>query len=152
MWNLLYTVKGSDVVESIDAWGKTSVKAEDLLIDEGGKGEIVEEICEVLPYVGIAVLSETFVVETVDLRDLTGFVVATEDCDSLRVSDFESNEQGNSLYGVVSSINVVTHEKIVGIWVGTTDSEQLHQIMKLTVDITADCDRAFHWLNIGLVL
>lgn len=107
MWNLLYTVKGSDVVESIDTWGETSVKAEDLLVDEGGEGEVIEEICEVLPYVGVAILSETLVVEAIDLCDLTGFVVSSEDCDSLGISDFESNEQGNGLDRVVSSINVV---------------------------------------------
>jgi len=152
MWNLLYTIKRSDVVEGIDTWGKTSVKAEDLLVNQGGKGEIIEEISEVLPYVGVAVLSETFVIKTVDLRDPTGFVVATEDCDSLGVSNFESNEQGNSLDGVVSSINVIPHEKVVGIWIWTTDSEKLHQIVKLAVNITADCDRAFHWLNVGLIL
>jgi hypothetical protein len=73
----LYAVKRSDVVEGVDAWGETSVKAEDLIIDEGGKGEIVEQIGEVLPDIRVAILSKTFVVEAVNLRDLTGFVVTT---------------------------------------------------------------------------
>jgi len=71
MWYLLYTVKGSNVIESIDAWGETSVEAEDLVIDEGGEGEIIEEISEVFPNIRVPVLSKTFIVEAIHLCDLT---------------------------------------------------------------------------------
>jgi hypothetical protein len=37
MWNFLYTIERSDVVEGIDAGGETSVEAEDLVVDKGGK-------------------------------------------------------------------------------------------------------------------
>jgi hypothetical protein len=33
------------------------VEAEDLVVDEGGEGEVVEEVGEVLPHVGVAVLA-----------------------------------------------------------------------------------------------
>ena len=32
-----------------------------------------------------------------------------------------------------------------------TNSEELHQIMELAVDISAHCDRAPHWLHIALL-
>lgn len=83
------------------------METEDLVIDKGGEGKVVEKVCEVLPYVGIAILSEALVVEAVDLSDLAGFVVTTEDCDSLRVSDLEGNEEGNGFDRVVTSINIV---------------------------------------------
>jgi hypothetical protein len=83
------------------------VEAEDLVVDEGGKGEVVEEVCKVFPYIRVAIFSQTFVVETVDLRDLTGFVVATEDCDALGVSNFESNEESDGFNGIVASINII---------------------------------------------
>lgn len=92
MWNFLYTVKGSDVIKSIDTWRKTSVKTEDLVINESCEREVVEEVCKILPYVGIAILSEALVIEAIDLGNLAGFVVSTEDCNSLGVSDFEGNE------------------------------------------------------------
>jgi hypothetical protein len=109
MWYFLYAVKGSDVIEGIDTWGETSVEAEDLVVDEGGQGEVIEEVSEVLPYAGVAILAETFIVEAVDLRDLAGFVISTEDRDSLGVSDFEGNEQGDGLNGVVSTIDIVAY-------------------------------------------
>jgi hypothetical protein len=36
-----------------------------------------------------------------------------------------------------------THEEVVGIWVGSTNSEKLHQVVKLTMDIAAYGHRAF---------
>lgn len=36
-----------------------------------------------------------------------------------------------------------THEEVVGIWVWSTNSEQLHQVVKLAMDISANRDRAF---------
>lgn len=107
MWDFLYAVKRSDVIKSIDTWGKTSVEAEDLVVDECSERKIIEEICEVFPYVGIAVFSEAFIVEAINLGDLAGLMVTAEDCDALGISYFESNEEGDRLYRVVSSINVV---------------------------------------------
>lgn len=45
------------MVECIYARGESSVKTEDLAIDQCSKREAVEEIGEVFPYVRIAVLS-----------------------------------------------------------------------------------------------
>ena len=107
MWNLLYTIQCSDVIKGIDAGGEASVQAEDLVVDQGGKGEVVKEISEVLPYVRVAIFSETFIVEPIDLCDLAGFVVATEDGDALGVSDFQSYEECDGLNGVVTSIDII---------------------------------------------
>ena len=107
MWDFLYAVECSDVVEGIDAWGKTSVEAEDLVVNKGSQGEVVEKVCEIFPYIGIAILSETLVVEAIDLGDLARFVVTAKDCDALGVSNFESNEECDCLNGVITSINVV---------------------------------------------
>jgi hypothetical protein len=107
MWNFLYTIERSDVVEGIDAWGETPVEAEDLVVDKGGKGEVVEQVCEVLPYVRVAIFSKTFIIEPIDLCDLAGFVVATENGDALRISDFEGNEKRDGLNGVITSINII---------------------------------------------
>lgn len=49
--------------------------AEDLTVDDGGDGEVVEDTAAVLPGVGIAILLLALVVKAVDLRNLTRFVV-----------------------------------------------------------------------------
>lgn len=52
------------------------MEAEDLIFDEGGEREEIEEIGEVFPNIGVAILAQTLVVEAVDLRNLARFVVA----------------------------------------------------------------------------
>lgn len=97
MRNFLNAVEGTDVVKRIDGGGETTVKAEDLVIDKGGEGEVVKEVSEVLPDIGISIFSEALVVEAIHLGDLAGFVVTTEDGDSARVSDLEGDKEGDSL-------------------------------------------------------
>lgn len=108
MRHLLNSVKRSNVVECIDTWGKTAVQAEDLVIDQCRQREVVEEIGEVLPHVRISVFSETLVVEAVDLSDLSGLMVSSEDGDARRISNLESNKKSDCLDGVVATIDVVT--------------------------------------------
>jgi hypothetical protein len=150
--NLLDTVQSSDVVQSVDAGRETTMKTENLVIDQGSEGEVVKEVGEILPDISVSVFAKTFVVETVDLGDLTGLVVSSEDGDSLRVSDLEGDEKSDGLNRVVTSVNIITHEKVVGIGVGSTNLEELHQVVELAVDITTDGDGAFHWLHVRLLL
>jgi hypothetical protein len=135
------------------------VETENLVVDQCSEGEVVEEIGEIFPDVGIAVFPQALVVEAVDLGDLPGLMVSTKDGDPMGVSDFESDKEGHGLDGVVPSVYVVscfyvqsehiatsaqrTHKEVVGIRVRSTNAEQLHQIMELSVNVAADCDRAF---------
>lgn len=105
--DLLDPVESPDVVEGVDAGGKTAVEAEDLVVDESGEGEVVEEVGEVLPHVGVAVLAEALVVEAVYLGDLARLVVPAEDGDALGVTNLEGDQKGHGLDGVVASVNVV---------------------------------------------
>jgi len=90
-------------------------KITDLVLDESCEGEIIEEIGEVPPYVGVSVLPQAFVVETVDLGDLARFVVASKDGDAIAVPQLHRDEKSDGLDGVVSSVYVITHEEVVGI-------------------------------------
>lgn len=84
------------------------MEAEDLVFDEGGKREVIEEVGEVFPDIGISILAQALVVETVHLCNLTGLVVAAQDCDTLRITNFEGDKESHSLDGKVPTINVVT--------------------------------------------
>lgn len=84
------------------------MKAENLVLDQGGKREIVEEVGEVLPDVRISVFTKAFVVKSVDLCDLSRFVVSTKNCNTLRVTNFQSNKECDGFNRVVSTVNIVT--------------------------------------------
>ena len=47
---------------------------------------------EILPDVGVAVLPETLVVESVDLGDLAGLVVAAQYRDALAIADLQQQK------------------------------------------------------------
>lgn len=55
-------------------------------VDQRGERQVVKQVREVLPHVGVAVLPQALVVEAVHLRDLPALVVPSEDCDALPVA------------------------------------------------------------------
>jgi hypothetical protein len=94
------------------------VQTEDLVVDESSERQVVEEVCKVLPDVGVAVLSQALVVEAVDLGDLAGLVVAAEDGDAAGVSYFERDKQRDCLDGEVASVNIVAWGRLAFIGEG----------------------------------
>ena len=75
-------------------------------LDEGGEGEVVEQVGEVAPDVGVPVLAQALVVEAVDLGDLPRLVVAAQDGDPLAVPDLERDEQRDRLDRIVPSVDI----------------------------------------------
>ena len=61
------------------------------------------------------------------------------------------NQESNCLHRVVASVNIVSHEEVVCVWRLPPNLKQLHQVMKLAVDISTDCHRTPHLLHIGLL-
>ena len=52
-------------------------------------------------------------------------------------------------YGMVSSIHVIAQEEVVRVWNITSNSEQLNQVVKLTMDVAADGHGTTDGLNVG---
>jgi hypothetical protein len=48
----------------------------------------------------------------------------------------------------------LTHEKVVCVWIGPANAEELHEIVKLAMNVAANCYRAFleTALDIGYLL
>ena len=93
---------------------ETAVHAEDLVVDEGRDGHAVEDILELLPDAnGISALA--FIIESVNTIDLATFVIASQKEEVLLELGLVGKKQDNSLEGVLSSVNVITEEQIVGL-------------------------------------
>lgn len=60
--------------------------AEDFAVDDGAEGHEVEDLAAGFPDGGVAVFLDAFFVETVDLGDLAGFVVAADEGHAVGVS------------------------------------------------------------------
>lgn len=72
----------------------------------------------------------------VHLSDLATLVVSSQNGDTVTVSDLEGNKQGDSLHRVVATINVVAHEEVVSVGGLAADTEKLHQVVELTMNVT----------------
>ena len=92
------------------------MQTEDFLFDNCGQGQVVEQVSEVLPHVGVAVLAQALVVEPVHLRDLPRLVIASQYGDSVLVTYLQTDQQSHGLHWVITSVHIVTHEQVVRVW------------------------------------
>ena len=127
------------------------MKAENVSLDDSGQWEVIEETCEVLPNIGISILSEALVIETINLCDLLALMVSSEDSDSAWVSHLKGDQKSNSLDWVVASINVISHEEIVVVWQLSSNLEEFFQIIELSMDISANGHWGPNWLHIAFI-
>lgn len=126
------------------------MKTENLILYHCSEGKVVEQVSQVLPDIGITVFAQALVVEAVYLGDLSALVVASQNRDSFLEAHLEANEKGHSLNTIVAPIDVVAHEQVVCVWRATTNFEELHQVMELSVDIAANRHWTFHRLHVKL--
>jgi hypothetical protein len=113
------------------------VHSEDLLVNNGGNRQAVEAVGEGLPQLDV-VSSLALIVKAIDTVDGGTLVVTTQNEEVLGVLDLVCEEQADSLERLLTTVDVVTEEKIVGLWGETTVFKQTEEIVVLTVDITAD--------------
>jgi hypothetical protein len=62
------------------------MQAEYFLFNHSGQGKIIKEVSEVFPHICVAILSQTLIIETIHLRDLTRLMISTEDGNTVLVS------------------------------------------------------------------
>lgn len=57
--------------------------------DHCSQRKVVKTICEILPYVGVSVLSEALVEESIHLGDLSALVISSQNCDPVGISHWK---------------------------------------------------------------
>ena len=66
------------------------MQAENFLFNHSGKGKVIKEVSEVFPHIRIPVLSQTLIIETIHLCDLTWLMISTEDGNAVLVSHLQT--------------------------------------------------------------
>lgn len=125
--------------------------AEDLSFDDGCEGEVVEGVIEVVPDVVVAVLAGDFIVESVDVGDVSRLVVAPQQHHHLRVLQLVEEQQKNRLHRIVPPVHVVPQEHVSLLRHRPAPPQQLKQVPELPVHIAADGDWRLHGLHVRLL-
>ena len=107
-----------------------------LIINNRRQRQKVKNLCTIAPNVDRAIFSEALIIESINLSDLSTFVVSSNKCYSVLVANFECQKQKECLNRMEPSIDKVSHEYIVGLWTIASYLEKLHQIVELTVNIS----------------
>lgn len=87
------SVDESHLIDGLDLWGESSVDAENLAFDDSADTKIIEDFSAVLPRVGITVLSNGLIVESVHGCDLPCLVISSEQSDVCWVLHLQAEKQ-----------------------------------------------------------
>ena len=66
--HLLQPVQGPDVVQRVDAGGEAAVQTEDLAVHQRCERQVVKQVSEIFPHVGISILPQAFVIKPIHLE------------------------------------------------------------------------------------
>lgn len=138
MGNFLLALQRPYFVDGIDVGRKTTVYAQDLIVDDGCQCKTIEHVSAVSPDVERSVLAEALVVEAVDLRYLSRFVVATNESDAGAVAHLQRYQQLKGFDAIQATIHEITEEQVVGERRVSADAEELDEVEELAVDVAAD--------------
>ena len=110
------SIDESDLVNSFDLWGESTVDAENLSLNHGTNTEVVEDLRAVFPRISISIFSNGLIIEAVDGRDLSSFMVSSQESDVSWVLKLEAEEELECLHRVEPSVNKVAHENVASVW------------------------------------
>ena len=111
MGNLLGTSNDTDLVNSADLRTKATVHTENSPIDASSKYHKVKDLGTSFPHRGVAVFLAALFVESVNLGDLTGFMIAANQSDATRVTG--DRDQRQSGRGESETYRTLRHNRTV---------------------------------------
>ena len=124
------------------------MQGEYLSLHHSSQWQLVKELREVLPHVGISVLALALIIKAVHLCDLTTLVVAPENGNPVSISDLECDQQCDRFHAVIAPIDVIAHKQVISVRAIASDLEQLDQIVELAVDVATNRDRTSDGLHV----
>ena len=127
------------------------MQTENLIFYSRRQRQEIEQICIVFPHICIAIFAQTLIIEPINLCDLSGLVIASQDGDPVLEPHFQGHKEGNSLDWIVTSVDVVSHEEIISVRRFASNFEKFHEVVKLTMYVSAHRDWAFDRLHITLI-
>ena len=92
MRDLAKAIDDFDLIDRMNRGRKATVYAKYLIVDDNAQSKEIEHVGEVVPNVGVAILARALGIEAVRLSDTTGFMVASNQMNTIGVSQFQTHE------------------------------------------------------------
>mmetsp|Transcript_62983 Transcript_62983/g.148318 ORF Transcript_62983/g.148318 Transcript_62983/m.148318 type:complete len:388 (-) Transcript_62983:529-1692(-) len=109
-----WTQDAPDLLHAVQVRGESSVYAEDLVVDDGGDGQAVEDHVERLPELE-RVAALALVVEPVDSVDRRALVVASKHEEVFGVLNLVRQKQADAFQALGAAVYIVAQEEVVGL-------------------------------------
>jgi hypothetical protein len=71
--------------------------AENLIVNERRKTEVIKDLGTVSPHINRTIFPQTFIIKSIDLRDLSAFMISTNQCDAVRISHLNERLTGGKM-------------------------------------------------------
>jgi len=126
------------------------VHANDLVTDEGRGREAIEDVAKSLPQID-AIAPLALVVEAVDPANRRRLVVPPEKEKVLWILDLVCEEEADCLKTPLTTVNVVSQEKIIGLRRKPPVVEDSEQIVVLPVHISTKLEGSLQFQEHGLI-
>ena len=68
-------------------------------------------------------------------------MISSEDRNSVLVANFQTDKEGHSLDRVIPTVDIITHEQVVGVRWLASNFEEFSKIVELSMDVTTNCHR-----------
>jgi len=81
--------------------------AEHPSVNDRTKGKVVEDLAAPPPNVAAPIFPLTLVIKSIHLGDLAGFMIASDEGDSLRISDLQRQQQEECFYAIESAVDKI---------------------------------------------
>lgn len=133
--------------------GDSPVHAEELLVDDGREGELIEKVHDAVVHL-LVVLVEALGPEIEEGSELPAFVVAPEEVDRVFEPQFDGQDESQDLHREAAPVDVVPEEEVLGgfEWPAGLIVDDLEEVVVLAMHVSYDGDGVLHLHDIGLRL
>ena len=111
--------------------------AKNFIVNDNRHRQVIHDLRTHLPYIDRPVLLDAFIIEPIDLRNLPALVITSYKYNSIFKLNFETYQQQKGLNWVITAIDEVAEKYIAGPRAFAANFEQLDQIVKLPVYVSA---------------
>ena len=124
-----------NLVQVLQLRAETTVHAEDFLVNESSDRQTVENVTENAPESdGVSTLA--LVIEPVNAIDLSTLVIASQQEEVLGVLNLVAQQKAHCFNRLLSAVNVVTKEEVIGLGREASILEDPQQVIVLSMDVT----------------